>query len=52
MIEQKAHKGMKVARETLEYVSEIEKATGISGFSAVVRYCIRQVYKQIQKESA
>ena len=38
--------------EELKQIELVAQAEGIKGMGATLRYCLRQVYKQIRKESA
>jgi hypothetical protein len=45
-------KSWTASEECLEELKEIGKANGGSNMSATIRYCVRQVYKELEKERA
>lgn len=45
-------KGIRVDQQLIDEAIEIGKAVGLHDFPTVTRYCIRQVYKSLQKEAS
>lgn len=45
-------KGLRVDQQIIDEAEAIGKMVGLHDFPTVTRYCIRQVYKSLQKEAS